>query len=240
MLRRLYRMVVKSLAMRGALNTILYATRWPAIVYGERRSLLERNAIQSQFDRLHGTDTAGIIPLSSFFIEDPVWTHGVRYAPTSPKGFEDSLSLLGIGSKTYSEFTFVDVGSGKGATLLYAADLGFKAVCGIELVKELHHIAATNLSLYAPARDIGKSICTNAASSRMPVPPLLVFANYPISSKKLMDEVIQNIASSGDGPKYLVADNFPYDLATLPSGRLRLINSVRAKTGYYNYAFEVL
>jgi SAM-dependent methyltransferase len=233
-------MIAKSLAKRGVLNTVLYATQWPLIIYRERQSLLERNAIQSQFDRLHGTDTAGIIPLSSFVIEDPAWPHGVRYAPTSPQGFEASLSLLGLNSKSYNDFTFVDVGSGKGATLLYASHLGFKAVYGIELVKELHDIAARNLSLYLPDGDRGKSICANAANFQMPAPPLLVFANYPFSSKELMAAVVQNIANSGKGPKYLVADNFPYDPATLPCARLRLIRGVRASTGNNNYAFEVL
>jgi hypothetical protein len=232
-------MIAKSLAKRGVLHTVFYAAQWPLIIYRERQSLLERNAIQSQFDGLHGTDTAGIIPLSSFVIEDPAWAHGVRYAPTSPRGFDESLSLLGLNSKSYNEFAFVDVGSGKGATLLYASDLGFKAVYGIELVKELHDIAAKNLELYPPARDIGKSVCANAANFEMPAPPLLAFANYPISSKELMAAVVQNIANSGEGPKYLVADNFPYDPATLPGARLRLIKSVRASTGNNNYAFEV-
>jgi hypothetical protein len=240
MMFRLYRMIVKSLAVRGLMNTVLYAAKWPIIIHKERRSLRDRNAIQTQFDEKYGTDTAGIIPLSSFVIEDSMWTHGVRYAPTSPKGFKDSLSLLGLGCDSYKEFTFVDVGSGKGATLLYASDLGFKAVCGIELVKELHEIAAKNISLYPAARDIGTSVCTNAVSFQMPSPPLVVFANYPISSKELMDEVVRNIANSGNGPRYLVADNFPYSPAILPSSRLRLINSVEAKTGNRNYAFEVI
>ncbi len=65
-----------------------------------------------------------------------------------------------------------------------------------------------------------------------------MFFNYPFSSQELMDGVIRNISESGAGEKYLLALNYPYDPATLPSGKLRLINSV--KTHRHNYAFEVL
>lgn len=240
MITLMIRMIKKSIAMRGPLSTIVYAARWPLVAYGERQRLLKRNELQSQFDEQYGTDTAGIIPLSTFSIQDPVWVHGVRYAPTSQEGFHRSLSMLQLDRQRYKEFVLVDVGSGKGATLLYAAALGFKAVYGVELVKELHEISIKNMSVFPAAREIGQSICASAADFRMPEPPLIVFANYPFSSKDLMDQVVRNIAASGSGPKYLVADNFPYDPAKLPSARLRLIGSSRAETGNSNYAFEVL
>jgi len=238
MLLRQFRMIKKSIAMRGLVPTLVYAARWPLVIYQERRSLAERNAIQSKFDAQYGTDTGGIIPLSSFTIDNPNWVHGVRYAPTSPQSFSESLALLNLASARYADFTFVDVGSGKGATMLYAADLGFKAAIGIELVEELHNIAQKNLSLYPAARNIGQSVCTDALTYKMPPSPLIVFFNYPFSSRELMDGAIRNISQSPGGPKYLLAINYPYDPATLPSGKLRLINSV--KTHRHNYAFEVL
>jgi hypothetical protein len=231
-------MIKKSVAMRGVLPTLAYAARWPLVIYDERRSLAERNAIQLKFDAQYGTDTGGIIPLSSFTIDNPNWVHGVRYAPTSPERFRESLALLNLDSARYRDFTFVDVGSGKGATMLYAADLGFKAVIGIEFVEELHKIAQKNISLYPAAKDIGQSICTDALTYKMPPAPLVVFFNYPFSSHELMDGVIRNISQSGPGEKYLLAVNYPYNPATLPSGKLRLISSV--KTHRHNYAFEVV
>jgi hypothetical protein len=240
MVALMIRMIEKSIARRGLLSTIAYAARWPLIVYGERQRLLERNALQAQFDEKYGTDTAGVISLSTFSVEDPVWVHGVRYAPTSQEGFYRSLSMLGLDGERYKEFALVDVGSGKGAALLYASAFGFRAVYGVELIRELHEIAVKNMSLYPPAREIGQSICASAVDFRMPKPPLIVFANYPFSSEDLMDKVVQNIAASGSGPKYLVADNFPYDPAKLPSARLRLIGHLQAETGNSNYAFEVM
>ena len=237
---RQYRMIQKSLAMRGIAGTVSYAVKWPLVVYNERRSLVERNAIQTDFDRRHGTDTGGIIALSSFTIANPNWVHGVRYAPTSPQGFRQSLALLDLNSDSYKDFTFIDIGAGKGATLLYAADLGFKAVVGVEFVEELHEIAVRNLAAYPSARDIGKSVCIDALQYPMPDSPLVVFMNYPFSSLELMDGVVDQIRNCANGPKYLITLNFPYDPATLPGGRLRLINSARVSAHRNHYAFEVL
>ena len=238
-LTRNYRMIQKSLAMRGVVKTISYAATWPLVVYKERRSLVERNAIQSDFDGRHGTDTGGFIPLSSFTIDNPNWVHGVRYAPTSPQGFGASLSLLDLSADRYPDFTFVDVGSGKGATLLYAGDLGFKAVVGIEFVEQLHQIALKNLGVYPSTRKIGRSVCADASLFEMPAPPLVVFLNYPFSSQDLMQAVIRNVSRCGRGPKYLIALNFPYDPAMLPDCKLRMIKK-RMGADRGNYAFEVL
>lgn len=239
---RPFRMIRKSLAMRGVTGTILYAMRWPVVLFAEQRNLRSRNTIQSQFDARYGTDTGGVIPLSRFTIDNPNWVHGVRYAPTSPETFENSLALLNLNRDTLKDFTFVDIGAGKGATLLYAADLGFKAVVGVELVEELHKLAVQNISKYPSARNVGESVCTDAMRFEMPAPPLVVFFNYPFSSQELMDGVIGNISTCGTGPKFLIALNFPYDPATLPGAKLRLVNSVSSsvRKDNRNYGFEVL
>jgi SAM-dependent methyltransferase len=234
---RAYRMIRKSVAMRGAAGTIGYAMRWPFVILSERRDLRARNDRQAQFDEAYGTDTGGVIPLSEFTIDHPNWVHGVRYAPTSLETFTGALALLGLSS--FEPFTFVDVGSGKGATLLYAADLGFREVLGIELVPELNDIAIRNLSLYPPARGKGASVCADATTYEMPSTPLIAFFNYPFSSKELMDSVIGNIRRCGKGLKYLIAINYPYDPATLPGGGLKLIGRIPRKQRC-NYAFEVL
>ena len=235
---RNYRKIIKSIGMRGVKNTCVYAMQWPVIVLKERRSLRERNKIQFEFDRRYGTDTAGIIPLSAFAIDNPEWVHGVRYAPTSPQVFRDAIALLNLSAEEARKFSFVDVGSGKGAVLLYAADLQFKAIYGIELVHQLHVIASKNIELYPAARANTQSLCVDATTFRMPAPPLVVFLNYPFSSKELMERVIANISRSGPGPKFIVATNFPYDPSAGSQSKLRLIK--RVETHRANYAFEMI
>lgn len=234
-----YRMFKKSLAMRGLVQTLVYAIQWPLVSLRENRQLRERTVIQTAFDNLHGTDTSGIISLSSFSIANPVWKHGVRYAPTSPASFSEALSLLPFQKEVYSTFTFVDVGSGKGATLLYAGDAGFKAVFGIELVEKLNAIAIQNLLMHPSTKLIGQSLCMDAALFKMPIPPLIVFANYPFSSKSLMQKVIRNVSDSGSGPKYFIACNYPYDPSELPDVACKPIVAMQSSNGRSHYCFEV-
>jgi SAM-dependent methyltransferase len=238
-MRRQLRMFQKSLATRGPIDTVLHAIRWPLIILRERASVQERDAIQSRFDEQHGTDTAGFIPLSAFSIDSPAWVHGVRYAPTSLERFNESLAAIGLTPEMVKDFSFVDVGSGKGATLLYAADLGFKAIFGVELVEELHRVASRNLELQG-VTDRAQSVCADATTFKMPPPPLVVFANYPFSSQEMMAKVVQNISDAGQGPKYLIADQFPYDVSALPGAPLRLINHRKDKNNRSNYLLQVL
>ena len=48
----------------------------------------------------------------------------------------------------YSDFVFVDYGSGKGRTLLVAAEFPFKKIVGVEIAQELHAIAGKNVDQY--------------------------------------------------------------------------------------------
>jgi SAM-dependent methyltransferase len=48
----------------------------------------------------------------------------------------------------FSEFTFIDIGSGKGRALLMAADYPFRRILGIELLPELHRVAKKNIAKY--------------------------------------------------------------------------------------------
>ena len=77
------------------------------------------------------------------------------YQPTEPALFHEMLASLMRASATLSsarldfrEFTFIDMGSGKGRALLMAADYPFRCVLGIELLAELHRLAKENIGKY--------------------------------------------------------------------------------------------
>lgn len=74
-----------------------------------------------------------------------------------------------------STFTFVDVGSGKGAVLLYAAMFPFQRVVGVEHSAELHSIARDNLRRCAAGQR-----CENVSSVLMDV------LEFPLPSDPLM------------------------------------------------------
>jgi len=71
------------------------------------------------------------------------------YQPTEPALFHEMLASLASSAKIdFREFTFIDVGSGKGRVLLMAADYLFRRIVGIELLPELHRVAKENIEKY--------------------------------------------------------------------------------------------
>jgi len=77
------------------------------------------------------------------------------YQPTEPALFREMLASLMLASAMpasakfdFREFTFIDIGSGKGRALLMAADYPFRRILGIELLPELHRVAKANIGKY--------------------------------------------------------------------------------------------
>ena len=72
------------------------------------------------------------------------------YQPTEPTLFHEMMASLkqacpGI---DFREFTFLDIGAGKGRALLLAVDYPFRRVVGIELLPELQRVAIENIAKY--------------------------------------------------------------------------------------------
>jgi SAM-dependent methyltransferase len=115
---------------------------------------------------------------------------GAPYQPTEPAIFAEMLNTLAI---DFSRFTFVDIGSGKGRTLLMAADFGFQRVIGVELVPELHEVAVRNIA--ASGKTNLQSVCIDARLYAFPPNPLLVYFFNPLPEPALM-QVMENLQTS--------------------------------------------
>ncbi|MGA8860958.1 MAG: hypothetical protein WB506_13210, partial [Candidatus Sulfotelmatobacter sp.] len=71
------------------------------------------------------------------------------YQPTQPDLFREMLESLRQQSHCdFHDFVFVDLGSGKGRTLLMASDYPFRHIAGVELLPALHQVALENLRKY--------------------------------------------------------------------------------------------
>lgn len=72
------------------------------------------------------------------------------YQPTDPALFHEMLAALMRVAREIElrDYTFLDVGSGKGRTLLMASDYPFRRILGIELLPELHGVAVENITKY--------------------------------------------------------------------------------------------
>jgi hypothetical protein len=71
---------------------------------------------------------------------------GNDYLPVRPARAREFLKDLPI--KNHSDYTFIDVGSGKGRMLFLAAELPFQSIEGVEFARELHEAATENIVRY--------------------------------------------------------------------------------------------
>jgi len=117
------------------------------------------------------------------------------YQPTDEAQFREMMGSLPI---DFSQFTFVDLGSGKGRTLLMASEYPFRRIRGVELLPELNQIAQQNIEKFSSpiqrCRDI-EAACMDAAEFGFPQEPLVIFLFNPLPVEGLR-KLVQNLEGS--------------------------------------------
>jgi SAM-dependent methyltransferase len=117
------------------------------------------------------------------------------YQPTDPALFREMMASLPI---AFDTFTFVDLGSGMGRTLLMASEYPFRRIVGVELLRDLHLIAQDNLAHYKSQSrrcfDL-EAICGDAADFLFPAEPLVVYLFNPLPESGLK-RVMHNLERS--------------------------------------------
>jgi hypothetical protein len=117
------------------------------------------------------------------------------YQPTDPALFQEMMASLTI---AFDTFTFVDIGSGKGRTLLMASDYPFRRILGVELIAELHQAAVENIRAYQSATQRCSQIealCADACEFPFPAEPLVLYLFNPLPESGLT-RVIASIERS--------------------------------------------
>src|SRR5260370_9926823 len=90
----------------------------------------------------------------------------------------------------FDKFTFVDLGSGKGRTLLMAAEYPFRRIVGVELIAELHRAARQNIREYrSPTQRCVQidSVVVDAREFELPEEPLVLYLFNPLPERALFD-----------------------------------------------------
>jgi SAM-dependent methyltransferase len=142
---------------------------------------------RSLFDAAHGVDTDGEIPLDRFDIAPELAASAERYMPVDAAAVVDAVTFLGIDPR---QFTFVDLGCGKGRALMVAAQLGFARVIGVELVPELADTARRNLARLKYDTDGVET--GDAGRFRFPAGKLVLFLYNPFNHD-VVRRVIENL-----------------------------------------------
>jgi SAM-dependent methyltransferase len=166
-----YRRLFNSLRNRGFRDTLRRVVRKPP------KSVEEAMPQRTHpFDLLHGIDTGGHIQGANLSAVSLSGLYNTEYGSISPAVLMQALSGLAI---PYEDFSFIDIGCGKGRALLVAAQFPFRHLLGVEIAGELCDIAranvATNLNWAARISIVNE----DATKIAYPDGPLLLFLYNP-------------------------------------------------------------
>lgn len=120
---------------------------------------------------------------------------GGPYQPIPPAEFRESLAQLPI---RFEDFTFIDLGSGKGRALLLASEYPFRRIVGVELLPELHAAAVENIAKFGNEGQKCRTIETVRGDAReyeFPPEPLVVFFFNPFPGV-VIERVLERLEQS--------------------------------------------
>jgi SAM-dependent methyltransferase len=106
------------------------------------------------FDRVHGVDTSGLIYANALATGHPNDMYSEGYYATAPSLFHGAMALWqqSLYGLAVADYTFVDLGCGKGRVLLMASNYPFHAIVGVELNAKLAAVARKNLAKWTRSR----------------------------------------------------------------------------------------
>ncbi len=135
---------------------------------------------------------------------------GHEYFATDPWLFQQIVRALPI---QFEDFTFIDLGSGKGRSLMLASDYPFRRIVGVEYLPELHRVAELNIERYSgESQKCGRieSVCQDARDFEFPAEPtvLYLFNPFPEPVFALVLEKLKESLEKRPRPFY-VAYRYP-------------------------------
>jgi len=151
------------------------------------------------------------------------------YQPTELDLFHEMMDALAQNAKIdFKDFTFIDLGSGKGRTLLMASDYPFRCILGVELLLSLDQIAQQNLAQYHSESQkcfAMESICADATTFTLPEGALVIYLFNPFPESGLR-RALANLEKSLDAhhrPIYVVYHNPQLEPVLIQTGRLKRV-----------------
>jgi SAM-dependent methyltransferase len=150
------------------------------------------------FDARNGIYTSGYQRVDSLTIKGLHGPEATGYGPVDPGTFKHALSALEI---DFSEYVFVDFGSGKGRAVLMASLYPFKRVIGVEFAKELHEVALENARTWRPKRkcDCIQFFWADALDFEIPLEPCVIYLANPFSEvmfRRILENLLRSIEVS--------------------------------------------
>lgn len=142
-----------------------------------------KKAVDDRFDQKYNVDTGGVTHLHDLKIAGPNRRFGTTHIASDPDEFTAALSSLTI---RHADYTFIDLGCGKGRALILACSYPFRRIVGVEFALELYMAAQDNLRRAAAAGvDITRIELLHADATLFdfPIEPLVLFLYNPFDGE---------------------------------------------------------
>lgn len=168
------------------------------------------------FDFTYGTDTSGLIPPEQLRSHHPQSHASSAYYAMSPSRFRAAISrwLQSAPPHPLGDYTFLDLGCGKGRALLLATELPFREAIGIELHRGLARTARRNLSLWragsSSAQCSARILRGDATAVRLPPGPCLLYLFHPFAAPamaRLISHLRCTLRARASGPLDIIYFN---------------------------------
>lgn len=176
---------------KGVLDSFKSTTR--IVKMGTR--LLLASYFERRFDADNNVDTGGIIRLDGLNVVGDSKSSGFNFGSTPIKSFKAILTNL---PSDLDDHVFIDIGSGKGRTLILASEYNFKRVIGVEFATDLHTIAVSNIRSYQSTTqkcEQIEAVCVNALSYELPQEKCVLYFFCPFEAE-IFTRVFKNIIKS--------------------------------------------
>jgi predicted RNA methylase len=175
---------------KGVADRISHHMRWA-------RGFRERDA---QFDKTLGVNTKGPVGLWHLSIRSDNLRDAIRYEGVPPSIFRAAFSEI---REDLGDFTFVDLGCGKGRALLLAKEFGFAKSIGVEFAPELAAVARKNCERAGVEATV---LAQDAAQFVFPSGNLVVYLYNPFGPT-VMNPVLDNLLAKISAKCYVVYVN---------------------------------
>jgi SAM-dependent methyltransferase len=205
-LRQVRHRLRKSLAQRGVFATVTVLLRKALRPASKTFNPAKQFAAVHPFDRQFGVETSGLIPAEELSTGKRKDLYNAGYFGVAPSVLRQILNRLQL---DFEQYTFIDLGSGKGRALLIASEYPFRAIAGVELSRKLHAIAMANLAkCQGLARRCAnvRSIEADATEFTFPAGALVVYLWNPFEAP-VFASVLANLEAAllrEPRPVYLV------------------------------------
>jgi hypothetical protein len=202
-----WRKIRWSLAQRGLLGTI-QTTLERARRIGAKSPPSTAPAIHP-FDHRYGVDTSGLIgggDLATGHRHDIFISAYYGMAPSRFYGAIDRWTTETHRPATTGQYSFVDLGCGKGRAVMMASEMTFRQAVGVELNAGLAAIANKNIAIWKAAGRENcpvQIICGDATEFVFPDGPCLLYLFNPFSAPVVARLILQIEALFKDRPGLL-------------------------------------